>query len=209
MKGVGMNLLPGRRVRWAALGAIVGALAVGGVAWADIPDSGVIQGCYKASGGALRLIDTSAGTTCNASERPVSWNQTGPTGPTEGVGSTASIGSPPTTLTNQMPVSFASTLTTTVRGQLHLTKSVDAGIDCLNSGLAWWWITLDGASVRSSLSEQFALGGSTSPRTLIGVTAAAIPAGTHTMDVDAMCDSGPFGGYSSVGFSQGTAIVLG
>jgi hypothetical protein len=75
-----MNLLPGRRIRWAALGAIVGALTVGGIAWADIPYSGVINGCYATKDGALRVIDTSAGQSCDTKkENPLSWNQSGPT----------------------------------------------------------------------------------------------------------------------------------
>jgi hypothetical protein len=53
-----MSLVTGGRVRWAALGAIAGALAIGGIAWADIPDSGLVHGCYKASSGSLRVIDT-------------------------------------------------------------------------------------------------------------------------------------------------------
>ena len=76
-----MSLLLSRRGRWAALGAIVGALVVGGVAWADIPDSGVINGCYKTISGAVRVIDASKGAKCNASETALNWNQTGPTGP--------------------------------------------------------------------------------------------------------------------------------
>lgn len=75
-----MSLLPGWRARWAVLGAIAGALAVGGIAWADIPDSGVINSCYKKSGGGLRVIDSSAGGACNPSEQPLSWNQTGAPG---------------------------------------------------------------------------------------------------------------------------------
>ena len=75
-----MGLLPGRRAYRAALGAMVGALAMGGIAWADIPDAGVIHGCFKTVGGGLHVIDTSAGGTCNASETLLDWNQTGPTG---------------------------------------------------------------------------------------------------------------------------------
>ena len=75
-----MSLLSGRRVRWAALGAIVGALAVGGVAWADIPDSGVIHGCFKTVGGGLRVIDASLGDGCKVGEMSLNWNQSGPTG---------------------------------------------------------------------------------------------------------------------------------
>jgi hypothetical protein len=89
-----MNLLLGGRGRWAALGAIAGALTVGGIAWADIPDSGVINGCYKTNGGVLRVIDASAGDACNPSEQPVSWSQTGPTGATGPIGPRGPAGPP-------------------------------------------------------------------------------------------------------------------
>ena len=88
------SLLDGR-ARWVSLGAIVGSLAVGGIALADIPDSGVIHGCYKTLSGNLRVIDSSAGGTCAASETPLDWNQDGPTGatgPTGGVGPTGPTG---------------------------------------------------------------------------------------------------------------------
>jgi hypothetical protein len=87
-----MSLLPVRRVRWAALGAIVGGFVVGGIAWADIPDSGVINGCYKTSGGALRVIDSSTGETCKPSESPLSWSQSGPKGATGVKGPTGAKG---------------------------------------------------------------------------------------------------------------------
>jgi hypothetical protein len=54
------------RVRWVALGAIIGALAAGGIASAAVPDSGgVFHACYKTSG-AVRLVN-SAGR-CTRSE---------------------------------------------------------------------------------------------------------------------------------------------
>jgi hypothetical protein len=87
-----MNLLPGRRIRWAALGAIVGALAAGGIAWADIPDSGVINGCYKTVGGSLRVIDMSLGNSCKVGETSLNWNQTGPQGPPGQKGDTGPAG---------------------------------------------------------------------------------------------------------------------
>jgi len=63
---------------------LVGAAALLGVAsavQAAIPDgSGVIHGCYKTTGGALRVVDTDAGGKCLASETSLDWNQTGPTG---------------------------------------------------------------------------------------------------------------------------------
>ncbi len=68
----------GLRVTGVAAAVIVFA---GVVAYASIPDAnGVIHGCYKKSGGTLRVID-SAVERCGASETPLNWNQTGPQGP--------------------------------------------------------------------------------------------------------------------------------
>jgi hypothetical protein len=68
-------------------GRLVLALAVGGALFgiatavqADIPDGGTIHGCYKTNKGDLRVIDTSAGGSCQSSETPLDWNQTGPQG---------------------------------------------------------------------------------------------------------------------------------
>lgn len=57
-------------------------VALGGVAWASIPDpGGVIHGCYAKSTGALRVVDTSKPTgVCSEKQVPISWNQTGPQG---------------------------------------------------------------------------------------------------------------------------------
>jgi hypothetical protein len=63
--------------------AVVAAVlaAVGGAAYASIPDSsGVIHGCYLRSGGSLRVIDASV-TGCKSTETALNWNQTGPQGP--------------------------------------------------------------------------------------------------------------------------------
>jgi collagen triple helix repeat protein len=61
------------------VGALVGALLGGGVAWATIPSAdGVIHGCYQKSDGQLRVVD--GGAACRASELALSWNQTGPQG---------------------------------------------------------------------------------------------------------------------------------
>lgn len=60
-------------------GRVVLALLVGGALFgiatavqADIPDSGVIHGCYKTKGGALSVIDTSSGQNCLPSEGAIS-----------------------------------------------------------------------------------------------------------------------------------------
>jgi hypothetical protein len=89
-----------RKVRGLSRGGrLIVALAVGGVLFgvatavqADIPDAGVIHGCYQKSGGSLRVIDTSRGDTCRSSEQVVNWNQTGPTGATGPTGSTGPTG---------------------------------------------------------------------------------------------------------------------
>ena len=64
---------------------IIGALVLGGIAYANIPDAGgVIHGCYKKSSpnqGTLRVIDTEKAQTCLSSETSLSWSQTGPQGP--------------------------------------------------------------------------------------------------------------------------------
>jgi hypothetical protein len=88
-----MGFLLGGRARWAALAAIVAALAFGGIAWADIPDSGVIHGCYnKYQLQPLRVIDTSKGQSCLGNEIALDWNQTGPTGATGLTGATGATG---------------------------------------------------------------------------------------------------------------------
>ena len=62
--------------------AIVGLLLAAGVAEATIPDSGgTIHACYKVSNGDLRLIDPSAGGSCNSNEKSLSWTQSAPQGP--------------------------------------------------------------------------------------------------------------------------------
>jgi hypothetical protein len=72
------------RRRRPAPGTIFGFLALlialGGVGYAAIPDSGgTIHGCYQKNNGSLRVADSSAD--CRASEQPLSWNQRGPVGP--------------------------------------------------------------------------------------------------------------------------------
>jgi hypothetical protein len=67
-------------VVWAALIAIVGALAAGGIAYATIPDSNkIIHTCYLKSGGNLRVIDDGV-TKCKSTETALPISQTGPPG---------------------------------------------------------------------------------------------------------------------------------
>ena len=68
------------RKRRPAPGTIFGlaalVIALGGVAFAAIPDSGgTIHGCYQRNGGNLRVAESAAD--CRSSERAISWNQQG------------------------------------------------------------------------------------------------------------------------------------
>lgn len=90
----------GRRI----LVALIVAGAAFGIATAvqaDIPDNGLIHGCYQfnapnTSRGVLRVIDTSKRESCRFNELALNWNQrgiTGATGPTGPVGATGPTGS--------------------------------------------------------------------------------------------------------------------
>jgi hypothetical protein len=71
-------------------------VAVGGAAYAAIPDNGVVHGCYKpaspASGfpGDLVVRDSAAG--CPAGYTALDWNQQGPTGPQGQAGGSSDFG---------------------------------------------------------------------------------------------------------------------
>jgi hypothetical protein len=104
-----MGLLPGARVRWAALGAIVAGLAVGGIAYASIPDSAqVFHACFKNSTGAVRLVNSASD--CGASETATQWNQAGPTGSAGPTGPTGATGPGPVTLIAEIQTGCASVI---------------------------------------------------------------------------------------------------
>jgi hypothetical protein len=134
----------------------------------------------------------------------------GEPGPTEGVSAVDASPAAPTSLTNQFGGSgdVASTFTTTRAGKLLLTKSLSARIGCATTTVAWWWLTLDGATVTGSL-RLASVSTTTDPMTLDGVTAQSVPAGQHTLGVAAMCFSGNSSGGGWVTYSGGNAVVLG
>ncbi len=69
----------------------VGALLVAGVAAAAIPaGDGTITTCYKTANGQLRVVNSAAD--CHSSERALTWNSQGVTGPTGPRGATGSAG---------------------------------------------------------------------------------------------------------------------
>ena len=81
--------------RGAVLTAVAVAAAVGGVAYASIPDSaGVIHGCYVTGTGQLRVYDSESATSkkCASNEKPLNWNQQGPAGPAGPAGPTGPQG---------------------------------------------------------------------------------------------------------------------
>ena len=60
-------------------GAVALMIALGGAAFAAIPDSnGTIHACYSKSNGNLRVAESADG--CRTNERAISWNQEGPPG---------------------------------------------------------------------------------------------------------------------------------
>lgn len=67
-----------------ALVAVLLLLVTGGLAVADVPHSttGVITSCYTDH--AIRIIDKENGASCVTGETELDWNQTGPTGPSDG-----------------------------------------------------------------------------------------------------------------------------
>jgi hypothetical protein len=78
-----MNFLKARVPLPLAIAAGVLIVAITSVAYATIPaNDGTITGCYKTVNGDLRVIDNGAGQACHQDEQTLTWNQTGPTGPT-------------------------------------------------------------------------------------------------------------------------------
>ena len=75
-----------------AIGVVTALALAGGVAWAQIPDSGgVVHGCYMKSGGSLRVIDASV-TNCKNTETSLNWSQAGPPGAQGPVGAQGPAG---------------------------------------------------------------------------------------------------------------------
>jgi hypothetical protein len=57
---------------------VVVVVVAGAVAFADIPDHGVVEACYDRGSGRIRVVDNSG---CGANERNITWNARGPEGP--------------------------------------------------------------------------------------------------------------------------------
>src|SRR5437588_4091078 len=59
------------------LTSLLVVVVAGAVAFADIPDSGVVHACYDKATGRVRIVDNSG---CRDDERKVTWNAKGPEG---------------------------------------------------------------------------------------------------------------------------------
>lgn len=82
------------RVVAAALVASV-AVVLAGIAFAAIPGAdGTISACFKKTTKILRVINAEDGQKCRSDERPLSWNQEGPTGPSGSPGAPGEDGEP-------------------------------------------------------------------------------------------------------------------
>jgi hypothetical protein len=137
----------GRRIRWVALGAVIGlATTAGGIgiASATIPaPGGVVKACYKTDG-TLRVKDSAA--TCKAGEKGLQWNQKGPTGPT-GAGLAGPTGpsgvATITPLTGYVGPSIAGGMTTFAFVGDTVSLSVTAGQRLTGSASAVVGVTAD------------------------------------------------------------------
>jgi hypothetical protein len=115
-----------------AVGALVAAAIVGGVAYATIPGPGnVYSACMLKSIGTIRLIDKSLPSTnlmsrCTDKEIEISWNQAGQPGPPGPQGAKGDPGTPGTNGTNG---------TNGKDGVSVTTASEPAGANCADGGV--------------------------------------------------------------------------
>jgi hypothetical protein len=128
---------------------------------------------------------------------------------TEGVSAVSTSPFPPIppVLTNQhtgLALNLDAAFTTSRDGKLLLILNFWAELRCATSPTRWWWLTLDGSVVRSSVS--FVV--SAESLTLTAITAQSVPAGSHTLGVGAMCFEGETMGSSVVSRSAGSVLVL-
>jgi hypothetical protein len=132
------------RARARIFAIAVAVFAVGGVAYATIPNAGVISGCYLKSGGTLRVIDATTAK-CSSKETALNWNvqgatgATGPTGPTGPDGPTGPGG--PAGISGYELVSESSTDADLFEpGRLDVTVQCPTGKKFLGGGYAFYLV---------------------------------------------------------------------
>lgn len=108
----------------ALAGVAAGALVAGGIAVATVPSStsGQITACYRASTGALRIIDVQRGQKCRSGERALTW---GPSYAWRGAWSSTR--------------SYPAGSVVVVRGATYVARiAVPAGRAPAGTGTTWW-----------------------------------------------------------------------
>lgn len=98
--------------------------------------------------------------------------------------------------------------TTTTAGRLHITYQAVFDHDCSDTGVEFAWLVLDGTPIPSSATRLPADSVGAIHHTLTVVTDDVVPAGTHTVEVNAGAD--PCGGSGSATsfYATGTVLVL-
>jgi hypothetical protein len=196
-----------------ALVAAVAVLAVGGVAYATIPDSsGVIHGCYANKGGSLRVIDTGSGGSCDTKkETALNWNQVGPAGAAGPQGPIGPSG------TSHGYYSYTGLLNGTKLGtsfaNVEQITGLSAGTyvvwarglvsDLPNNQEAECKLVAGGIDIEETLVDTYAVG---SPRLPFTLSAAVTLTGPGSVETD--CDSNDLGGFAFVQDVSMTAIKV-
>ncbi len=179
-----------RRTQKVLVLSAAAVLFLGIVAYASIPDAnGIINGCYKKTGGQLRVID-GATSSCDNNETPIQWGQTGPQGPpapprlitigtdngTFGLmGCTEAVRS-----RDFVKQSDATSLRITYHDSAHVSIFTQGGVPSYVVE-----IRIDGSAVSPTPIYSLISGETGNAATSIGFTAFGyangIPAGTHTI----------------------------
>jgi hypothetical protein len=179
-----------RRTQHLLVLSAAAVLFLGIFAYASIPDAnGIIHGCYKKTGGQLRVIDgeTSA---CDNNETPIQWGQTGPQGPpapprliTIGTdnGTFALMGCTQAIRSKDfVKQSDTSSLRITYHDSAHVTIITQGGVPSYVVETR-----IDGSAVSPTPIYSLITGETGNAATSIGFTtfgyANGIPAGTHTI----------------------------
>jgi hypothetical protein len=145
-----------------ALCSVVSLAVAGGIAYATIPEEGVITACQGKPGGSLRVIDA-ASATCKPRETTLNWNVQGPAGPPAPAGAEGEQGLPgpqgPPGLSGRVVVQQSANSTGAALAECPPGKVVLGGgysgapdatfngpAEALNAGQGWLVIGTAGAS---------------------------------------------------------------
>ncbi|HEV2999431.1 MAG TPA: hypothetical protein VGW75_01735 [Solirubrobacteraceae bacterium] len=132
----------------------------------------------------------------------------GPAGPTEGHSTDVM------TLSDSEPtydlLADPSSVTTARAGRLLASKTVPtAQVSCTTGGGWQVWLVVDGARVPGTLMGGLTSGTPAKGITLTGVTAATVPAGTHSVELAIDCIGAAVSSITAGGVKNATLVVLG